>query len=133
MKFLEWKAEFSVGEQAMDDEHRHMIDLINAVYAELSEHRDADSIERFVGDTYNAVASHFALEERLMRESSYPEYQAHKDDHEILLDQILEMMDAISDDAESGLVLLENRLSDWFRQHFATFDARLHGKLKSLA
>jgi hemerythrin len=129
MSFLEWKKEFSVGVQSMDDEHQHMIELINGVYAELREHRDADSIERFLGDVHSAIASHFALEERIMRESHYAEYDAHKDDHEDLLDQIRDMMDAVGGDSDAGLKVLEECLSDWFGRHFATFDARLHGKL----
>ena len=129
MSFLEWRTEFSVGVTSMDDEHRHMIEMINAVYEELRDHRDANSIEGFLGDVYNAVASHFALEERLMRDAAYPEYEAHKDDHENLLDQIRDMMDAVGDAPEKGLALLEERLSSWFGRHFATFDARLHGKL----
>jgi hemerythrin len=129
MKFLEWRENFSVGVRSMDDEHRHMIDLINSVYAELRDHRDPDAIERFLGEVYNTIAGHFALEERLMRESGYVEYEAHKDDHEDLLDQIRDMMDAVDNSSEPGLALLEANLSDWFGRHFATFDARLHGKL----
>ena len=129
MSFLEWKSEFSVGIQSMDDEHRQMIGLINSVYVELNGRADRDSIEQFLGELYNAIAGHFALEERFMRESGYAEYEAHKDDHENLLDQIRDMMDAFDDDSESGFALLEERLSDWFGRHFATFDARLHGKL----
>ena len=129
MSFLEWKAEFSVGVPSIDDEHRQMIELINAVYAELKDCDDPGSVEGFLGDVYNTIAGHFALEERIMRESAYFEYEAHKDDHEDLLDQIRDMMDAVSDDSKSGLAQLEGRLSSWFGNHFATFDARLHGKL----
>lgn len=130
MSFLKWKAEYSVGVQSMDDEHRHMIELINDVYEELRGHPDADSIEQFLGDVYHAIAAHFALEERLMRESAYAEYAAHKEDHEELLDQIRDMMDAVSSNGEQGLAMLEQRLSAWFGNHFATFDARLHHQLE---
>ena len=129
MSFLEWKKEFSVGIQSMDEEHQHMIELINGVYTELREHRDADSIERFLGDVHSAIAGHFALEERLMRESGYVEYEAHKEDHEDLLDQIRDMMDALNDDADAGFRQLEQCLSGWFGRHFSSFDARLHGAL----
>jgi hemerythrin len=129
MSFLEWKAEYSVGAPSIDGEHRHLINLINAVYAELHDCSDPESVERFLGDVYNAIAGHFALEERLMRESGYIEYDAHKDDHEDLLDQIRDMMDALDNDSSAGFAMLEKYLSNWFGQHFATFDARLHGKL----
>jgi hypothetical protein len=39
------------------------------------------------------------------------------------------MMDVFDQDSERGMSVLRERLSDWFASHFATFDARLHGKL----
>jgi hemerythrin len=66
----------------------------------------------------------------MMKRGQYEEYQAHKNDHEELLDQIRGLMDDYFADAEAGALRLEQSLSDWFAGHFATFDARLHGQLK---
>jgi hypothetical protein len=38
-------------------------------------------------------------------------------------------MDQFALDPDKGFDLLQEKLSDWFERHFATFDARLHGKL----
>ena len=129
MTLLTWKPEYSVGIDSMDDEHRHMIRLINEIYDEMQERRDAASIEQFLGDIHAAISAHFALEERMMRDAGYAEYQPHKDDHEELLDQIRELMDAFAADSGQGIALLRERLSSWFSAHFASFDARLHGRL----
>ncbi|MDH4049752.1 MAG: hemerythrin family protein [Gammaproteobacteria bacterium] len=129
MKLLDWKSQYSVGVESVDFEHRQMIDLINELYTELSERRDPDSIEQFLGDIHSAISMHFALEERIMQEAGYEEFSAHKEDHEDLLDQIRNMMDVFADDTEAGFPELGKRLSDWFGAHFSTFDARLHGKL----
>ena len=69
MAYLEWKPEYSVGSQAIDDEHREMIDLINTLRVELGDAADKESIERFLGDIQSGIAMHFALEERLMRDN----------------------------------------------------------------
>ncbi|MFQ5547055.1 MAG: bacteriohemerythrin [Woeseia sp.] len=129
MALLEWKPEFSVGDASMDFEHRKMISMINDIYVEMREHKDPDSIERFLGDIHAAINAHFALEERIMTDTGYEEFEAHKSDHEELLDQIRNMMDEFHDDPESGYRLLGQKLVDWFEHHFASFDARLHGKL----
>ena len=42
---------------------------------------------------------HFALEERIMRDSGYSEYEDHKDDHEELLDEIRDLMDGFATSA----------------------------------
>lgn len=127
MTLLEWKPEFSVGIASMDFEHKKMIGMINEIYDELLTHRDADSIEQFLGDIHTAISAHFALEERMMKEAEYVEYEAHKDDHEELLDEIRDMMDQLQADPEKAFELLRQNLVDWFGKHFATYDARLHG------
>ncbi len=129
MALLTWKSEYSVGVEAVDFEHREMIELINELYDEMSDKKDPESIENFLGDIHMTISAHFALEERVMQRSNYSEYEAHKDDHEELLDQIRDLMDSFDLDPDSGLSLLQERLSDWFASHFSTFDARLHGEL----
>ncbi len=106
MSLLEWKSEFSVGVESMDFEHRNMIAMINEIYDEMKERRDADSVEQFLGDIHAAISAHFALEERMMRNADYGEYEAHKDDHEELLDQIRDMMDEFSVDPATGFGIL---------------------------
>jgi len=129
MPLLNWKPEFSVGVESVDFEHEQMINLINEIYDEMKARKDADSIEQFMGDVHFAISAHFALEEKLMREAAYPEYEAHKEEHEELLDQIRDLMDQFAFDPNRGFDLLQDSLSDWFEKHFSTFDARLHGQL----
>jgi len=106
-----------------------MIAMINEAHEGLEGRIDPASIEAMLGEIHAGIAAHFALEERLMRAAGYAEYGAHKDDHEKLLDQILDLMDVYAVDPENGREALQKGLSDWFGSHFATFDARLHGEL----
>lgn len=129
MSLLQWKPEFSVGIDSMDHEHREMIDLINGTYEKLEANSDAIQIEACLGEILSTISMHFALEERLMKHSQYEEYQAHKNDHEELLDQIRDLMDDFFADPLAGAKRLEESLSDWFARHFSSFDARLHGRL----
>lgn len=129
MKYLKWSEQYSVGVDSVDYEHQNLMDMINMIYAELEDKRDIAEIEKTVSDVHAEISAHFALEERLMRNAGYEEYEAHKNDHEELLDQIRTMMDAIENDPEPALDMLSEQLSDWFGGHFATFDARLHSKL----
>jgi hemerythrin len=126
MTLLKWKPAYSLSIPSVDLEHREMISLINRCYERMGEDADAEAIEQFLGEIHSSIAAHFALEEQTMRRAAYPEYEAHKEDHEDLLDDIRDMMDRFLDDPDSGMVMLQERLSDWFGHHFSTFDARLH-------
>ena len=131
MALLQWKAHYSVGIEAVDHEHKELIDLINRLHDELVGKGDAFSVESFFGDLFKAISAHFALEERFMREHQYDELVQHKADHERLLDDIRSMMDEFIDDEEPGREGLSARLDAWFSRHFETHDARLHKALGS--
>ena len=131
MKYLQWRKEFSIGVDSVDFEHQELMDIINMIYAELDNRRDAKQIRQTMGEVHAEISAHFALEERIMRHARYEEFDTHKNDHENLLDQIRTMMDAIENDTEHALDVLSEALGDWFSSHFVTFDARLHSRLSA--
>ena len=130
---LEWKEAYSVGVPAVDHEHRELIDLVNRLNAVLEFDGSADEVNEAFGDLFRAISAHFALEERFMREHGYDQFAQHKADHERLLDELREIMDAYSDRAAADRATASERLSrsvdNWFAAHFRTHDARLHSRL----
>ena len=71
MSLIEWKAEFSVGNAAVDHEHRELIQLINNVHAAISSRANRDRVAAGLGEIYAQIAAHFALEEKMMRDAGY--------------------------------------------------------------
>lgn len=128
MPLLEWRDEFAIGVQEVDHEHFELIRLINQVHATLAERRAADPmIGAFLGEVHAKIAAHFALEEKVMRERRYGGYSAHKAEHEHLLNEIREIMDAYDAGGYAGLEDdLAQTLETWFGRHFQTFDAQFH-------
>ena len=129
MTLLNWKPEFSVGNAAIDYEHEMMIQQINALYDRLGTSADSAAIEAALGEIHADISAHFALEERMMKQANYIEYEDHKEDHEELLDQLHDLMDAYFQSPEDREEALKLKLSNWFGHHFSTFDARLHRQL----
>lgn len=123
MDAIEWRADFNTGIASVDHEHRELVALVNHVHAQLREGDPPDQVEARLGELHDAIAAHFALEERIMREHKYAGYAPHKEDHERLLDEIRDIMD--SQIANPAAILAE-RLAAWFGRHFGTLDAELH-------
>lgn len=125
---IEWRDEYALGIEEVDHEHRELIDLINALYELVHADHASGEVEAFLAEVHARIAAHFALEEARMRRHGYAEYASHKADHERLLDDLLDIMDA----AAAGTFAadaLGTRLDDWFSVHFRTHDARLHDQL----
>lgn len=127
MALIEWQPQFEIGIPAIDHEHRLLIGLINQLHNRLSEDAPKADILDFLGNVHADISAHFALEEKTMRDLSYDEYDAHKADHERLLDEIREIMDAYEADAYFDYSeSLSQQLERWFSEHFRTLDSRLH-------
>jgi hemerythrin-like metal-binding protein len=132
MPLIEWKDEYAVGIPAVDHEHRTLIELINRLHARLTSEGAREAVIDFLGEVHAQISSHFALEEKIMRDLKYDGLAEHKADHESLLDDIRDIMDDYEagafDDAEGAFA---ERLGEWFGRHFRTLDARLHKFLEA--
>ncbi|TNE58486.1 MAG: hemerythrin-like metal-binding protein [Alphaproteobacteria bacterium] len=128
---LEWKDEYRIGIEAIDHEHRELIDLINraltAMATDAPSPQREEAVREHLGEIHAQTSAHFALEEQEMVQSNYPGFADHKADHEALLDTLLDMMDEVPEE-ECGTLpqRLEERLALWFSNHFKTFDAEIH-------
>src|SRR5262245_61907426 len=106
MALLQWKPHYSVGIEAVDHEHRELIDLINRLHDELPRQGAASTVEEFFGDLFKGISAHFALEEHFMRDHGYDQFLQHKTDHERLLDEIRDIMEEAVGSHETSLSLL---------------------------
>ena len=129
MSLIEWSDRFSVGIASVDHEHRELIELVNGFQRKIAQDDSVDGKVEYLGETLAHISAHFALEEKLMRDSGYDAYDEHKTDHELLLDQLRDIMDAVEDDQDIDNDELGPVLERWFSRHFQTHDARLHGRL----
>jgi hemerythrin len=130
MALIVWKDSYSVGLEAVDHEHRELIDLINELHESLLLGDEPD-VPAFLGEIFRDISAHFALEERFMRQHRYDRLAEHKQAHEELLEEIRDIMDGYEADPEGASAELSHRLDVWFTDHFSTHDARLHHRLGS--
>jgi hemerythrin len=126
MTLIEWRKEFETGIPDVDHEHRELVDLINGLHEHIASGADPVRVTEFLGEVFARIAAHFALEESIMRKHTYDEYEAHKAEHERLLDEIRDIMDGATTEYANSLSTV---VRDWFVNHFKSKDARLHKEL----
>ena len=126
MTLLDWQTDFECGVVSIDHEHRQLIEVINDLYARIGDDSGNDEVTRLLGEIHGLIESHFALEEKLMRDASYANYGPHKADHDRLLDDIRDIMDSVHGGSDPVGEPLAQRLRAWFSDHFRTLDRDLH-------
>ena len=95
----------------------------------MGEEADHASVVSGLGEIYARIAAHFALEEKVMRDKRYLGLDSHKQDHEVLLDELLDIIDSVDADGRYDRADLSTTLDRWFSDHFRTHDAKLHSEL----
>ena len=126
MNLVEWRDEFKIGIEEVDFEHQELIELINELYSETKKVDSTMAVMDCLGEIFAKISAHFALEEKVMRDLQYDQYEDHKEDHELLLDSIMDIMDEYADDSRLDEEEFADRLNNWFVKHFSTKDARMH-------
>lgn len=143
-RFFEWRDCWTLEVGFMDDDHRLLAELLNRIARDFGDWPDPSGI-RGVGagrsasallgvldDLAEHVRGHFQREEDVMRTLDYPDYPAHKSEHDILLAEYAVMVREIR---ASGRELLDistlETLKDWLMGHVLEVDRQLAEFLKN--
>ena len=84
---IKWNDSYSVGNKALDNQHKHLFELTEKLIREFGE----KEIKRGVMDLYRYTRTHFSLEEELMRKAGYPDLENHRVLHDALIDKLNEV------------------------------------------
>ena len=119
--FFSWSSEFSVGIEEIDEQHKALVDLINALHKGIIEGKGINSTIDVMNRLIEYTRVHFALEECLMRILDYPGYEAHKIQHEDLICEIEKMAGKVRSGQHVSFELL-HFLINWFATHMIEED-----------
>ncbi len=125
MSLASLKVQLSTGNGGLDYEHRKLVEAMEAI-CDTFEMSGSEAIAEGLGLLHAAASAHFALEEMIMRKRKYAGYDAHKADHERLLDQLRAMMEASeAGQCEACRMGLRSCLESWYSGHVTKADAGL--------
>lgn len=115
-----------IGIASLDHDHRRLVAVMDALCDSFDRAQSTAEISDLFGALYAEASAHFALEERIIRERKYAFYDAHKADHERLLDELRAKMEAYEDGMCTYCgTSLRACLVDWFEGHMVEADAAL--------
>lgn len=125
MKKITWDESLSVDGGEIDEDHRRLVDLFNMLSRAVEEGDAAEYIDAVLEELISCTIWHFRHEERLMLMYKYDGLEAHKDEHNDLIDSVRELQQKFH--KENKLLINEDieYLEDWLTQHILGQDMRL--------
>ncbi len=131
-ELFQWSNGFSVGIQEIDEQHKELVDLLNKLHTAIIEHHGSETSRTILDELADYTKTHFSVEESLMRVSNYPEFDAHKQNHEELIGQVVALQDKL-DTGEAKITFeLLHFLKVWLTNHINEADKRFGGYFASV-
>lgn len=122
---LEWTAELSIGIVGIDEEHKDLFGLFNAVEASL-ERRDLRDFRRRYKALTESVRRHFGHEEQVMRNIGFPDLRRHRAEHAKLLQDAEDFGYSISRHfGAEECAAVARYLRHWLLGHMIQMDSRI--------
>jgi len=114
---VKWREEYSVGIAHIDDDHKKLISLLNnftiAYDYAMSEDFEKKALEELVSYT----KYHFEREEKLLQDNNYPDFEAHKAQHQVMIAQVEEFVLLYNEKGHDALDEISKFLTNWLINH----------------
>jgi hemerythrin len=120
---MEWDDDFSIGIEAIDDQHKTLLQMANDLITSVLYHDKSQGLylQIIIRKLIVFVRHHLYTEEMLMKTTGYPSFSEHLEKHEEFLNNILNL-NKIKTGAYNEPEKLAGLLHDWTLSHIATMD-----------
>ena len=121
---IEWKDEYSVGVEEIDDQHKYFISLLNDLNNAIVAGKSRGELKELFRLVPDYAERHFATEEKYFDDFNYEDAAEHKRKHREMRDEIkrIERTEGGKDiDFYGNIVYF---LKDWLEDHLARMDQK---------
>jgi hemerythrin len=122
MPVIVWNYRFLLGIQEIDQHHKHLVDLLNKTYNEFTERKAVGYLGCVIDELVDYSHYHFDCEERWMIETSYPDLEIHRAEHEIFAKRAAEFK--LTHQQNDTYVEILSFLSNWVTHHILETDVK---------
>lgn len=125
-----WGIHLSVGNPLIDAQHKDLMTLGREGVEFLSAHRaDKEEFHRIMNDFVDLARVHFRTEEEALERNHFPGLEAHRREHEDIMDALIELLIQGLDEHLDRRKLAEI-LASWLVQHLLLTDLPCREYLK---
>lgn len=140
MKVAELKSLCPTGVEEIDAQHRHLLDLADRLEHTIARSNEQatmaavmnemDTVRGVIAELVEYASYHFDTEERYMRDSAYPEYEQHHEEHVRTAEMIHHWAYFWQKSRDRFSVEIADFINDFWNSHVLEYDRKLCEFLK---
>ena len=131
MHKIVWDDALSTGSQQVDDDHKHLIAIINRLFDEIEKHDEIENIEGVFKELEDYTVYHFEREEALMMADCFKYKDRESMDHHLsqhrqFVESIPELKERLlTDSSKETAIAIVDFLAHWLIEHIIVEDLAL--------
>ncbi|MFK5892091.1 MAG: bacteriohemerythrin [Pseudomonadota bacterium] len=122
MALIIWTNELSVGIKSIDEQHKNLINMINALNDALADGSANEIIHEIFDGLAVYTITHMNYEEKLLDQYGYTQSAKHTTEHEILKERVAELQKKMDDGDFMIAIEVLSFLKDWLTEHILKTD-----------
>jgi len=132
MPLMTWTDKLSVGVGVLDEDHKKLVGMLNELFDAMRAGQGRDSLGRILNGLVQYTKFHFAREEKFFAQTGYPAAVPHKQEHDALTRQVLDVQQKYTAGASATLSLdVMHFLKDWLVNHIQGSDQKYRPHLNA--
>ncbi len=131
-EFFKWSSDYSVNIPAIDQQHRELVNILNRLFIAVSKREGHKVIAGIFDALLVYTQTHFALEERLMKEAKYAGLDAHKEEHRRLIAQLDDLGRRFMVEDRPIYFEMLSFLRTWLKEHIQGSDIKYSAALQKV-
>jgi hemerythrin-like metal-binding protein len=130
MSLFAWADAYSVHNPQIDSQHKELFRLADQLHDAMSKGAARTVIGATLKRLSDYTVTHFQWEETLMRNSRYPQLEAHRRMHNEFATRVLTLRKAFDEGRSSVTVETLEFLRNWLKNHILVVDRQVGEHLK---
>ena len=116
----------------LDEDHKKLVGMVNELYDAMQAGQGRDSLGRILNGLVQYTKFHFAREEKFFAQTGYPAAAPHKQEHDALTRQVLDVQQKYAAGATATLSLdVMQFLKNWLINHIQGSDQKYRPHLNA--
>ncbi len=124
MPYFEWTSEFSVNNGFIDGQHKMIFEYANNLYDSIQTGKSKEIIDDLISKLFDYSQTHFADEEKLMRDCKFPDLALHVTEHERFIAKVNDYRNNFNLTSRMTAIDIMNFLKDWLTNHVLVTDKK---------
>ncbi len=132
MPLMTWTEKLSVGVGVLDEDHKKLVGMLNELYDAMQAGQGRDLLGRILNGLVQYTKFHFAREEKFFAQTGYAAAGPHKQEHDALTRQVLDVQQKYAAGATTTLSLdVMQFLRNWLVNHIQGSDQKYRPHLNA--